>query len=437
MKYEIGDIVKVKDGLQVGEKYGNCEVLEGMLEYRGKMYVIIDIDFDGDYSLKSIANPKDTNYYSWHKDMLEPVVIQDDLKQSTHVDKIKEENNMKYKIGDVVEIRDDLKKGEKYGDCDVNERMLKFRGTTDTIENIDEDGDFYLAGKDNPYAWHKDMLELVTIKEDLKESANVDKDSVKYKIGDIVKVRDDLQEGEKYGDCFVVEGMLKFKGTTGIIYYIDTVGDFYLSDKDNNYVWHKDMVVPVTIKNDLKKSTHVDEIKEGNDMGYKVGDVVRIKNDLQVGEKYGKCRVIESMLKFKGTLDTIESIDKDGDFELANEDNPYSWHKDMVVPIKQIIPINDLESGKMDRLAIYQYILNNLEETYKAKNNDYGNSFADTYEKFGCVSFLVRITDEYNKLLTLCDPNIPEQRVKKIDDTVLDLANYCLLWLVEREHKNQ
>lgn len=260
---------------------------------------------------------------------------------------------MKYKIGDVVEIRDDLKKGEKYGDCDVNERMLKFRGTTDTIENIDEDGDFYLAGEDNPYVWHKDMLE------------------------------------------------------------------------------------PVTIKDDLKESTNVDKIKEENDMGYKVGDVVRIKNNLKKGEKYGECFVVEGMLKFKGTIDTIEHIDSDGDFELTN--NPYLWNKGMVVPIKQIIPINDLESVKMDRLAIYQYILNNLEETYKAKNNDYGNSVADTYDKFGCVSFLVRITDKYNRLMTLCNPNAPEQRVKdeKIDDTILDLANYCLLWLVEREYKNQ
>lgn len=93
----------------------------------------------------------------------------------------------------------------------------------------------------------------------------------------------------------------------------------------------------------------------------------------------------------------------------------------------------------MNRLDIYQYILNGLEETYKAKNNDYGNSVADTYEKFGDISFLVRITDKYNRLLTLCNPNAPEQKVKdeKIEDTILDLANYCLLWLVEKEYKNQ
>lgn len=256
---------------------------------------------------------------------------------------------------------------------------------------------------------------------------------MEYKIGDVVKVREDLQVGEIYGKCNVMEGMLKYRGTLHTINYIDDDGDYSLKSINNSedrtyYSWHKDMLEPVTIKNNL----------EENNMGYKVGDVVRIKNNLQVGEKYGKCNVIEPMLKFKGTVDTIEKIDKDGDFELADKNNPYSWNKDMVEPIKQTIFTSDLDSVKMDRLAIYEYILNNLEETYKAKN-DYGDSVADTYDKFGCVSFLVRITDKYNRLMTLCNPNTPEQRVKdeKIDDTILDLANYCLLWLVEREYKNQ
>lgn len=174
-------------------------------------------------------------------------------------------------------------------------------------------------------------------------------------------------------------------------------------------------------------------------MNYKVGDVVRIKDDIQKGEKYGGCNVIDNMLPFRGTIDIIENIDEDGDYHLANNNNPYVWNEGMLEPIKQVIPLSDLESSKLDRVGIYEYILNHLEETYKAKNNDYGNSVADTYDKFGCVSFLVRITDKYNRLMTLCDPNAPEQKVKdeKIDDTILDLANYCLLWLVEREYKNQ
>lgn len=167
-------------------------------------------------------------------------------------------------------------------------------------------------------------------------------------------------------------------------------------------------------------------------MEYKIGDVVRIKDSIQAGEKYGECDVTQPMLKFRGAVDTIVDIDIDGDFYLADKNNPYSWHKDMLEPALTV------KQAKMDRLDIYKYIINNLEETYKAKNNDYGNSVADTYKKFGDISFLVRITDKYNRLLTLCNPN-NEQKVKdeKIDDTILDLANYCLLWLVEREYKEQ
>ena len=170
-------------------------------------------------------------------------------------------------------------------------------------------------------------------------------------------------------------------------------------------------------------------------MGYKIGDVVRVKDDLQEGEKYGDLNVMDYMLPFRGTIDTIENIDEDGDYHLANNNNPYMWNEGMLEPVE----IKESTTPKIDRLGIYQYLLNNLEETYEAKNNDYGNSVADTYDKFGCVSFLVRITDKYNRLMTLCNPNAPEQRVKdeKIDDTILDLANYCLLWLVEREYKNQ
>jgi hypothetical protein len=167
-------------------------------------------------------------------------------------------------------------------------------------------------------------------------------------------------------------------------------------------------------------------------MEYKIGDVVKIRENLQVGERYAECSVIPDMLKFRGAVDSIEYIDQDGDYHLANDNNPYVWNKDMLEPALTI------NQAKMDRMDIYQYILNNLEETYKNKNNDYGNSVADTYKKFGDLSFLVRITDKYNRLLTLCNPN-NEQKVKdeKIDDTILDLANYCLLWLVEREYKEQ
>ena len=91
----------------------------------------------------------------------------------------------------------------------------------------------------------------------------------------------------------------------------------------------------------------------------------------------------------------------------------------------------------MNRLGIYQTIVNGMEETYKAKNSDYGNSVGDTFEKFGDVSFITRISDKYNRILSLTMSDDVKVKDEKLEDTILDLANYCILWLVEREYANQ
>ena len=82
----------------------------------------------------------------------------------------------------------------------------------------------------------------------------------------------------------------------------------------------------------------------------------------------------------------------------------------------------------MNRLGIYQTIVNGMEETYKAKNSDYGNSVGDTFEKFGDVSFITRISDKYNRILSLTMSNDAKVKDEKLEDTILDLANYCILW---------
>lgn len=87
---------------------------------------------------------------------------------------------------------------------------------------------------------------------------------------------------------------------------------------------------------------------------------------------------------------------------------------------------------------IYNKIVDELSKTYEAKNADYGDSVGDTYNKFGDISFLVRISDKYNRLVSLTN-NEQNQQVQdeKLEDTILDMANYCILWLIERQLKNK
>lgn len=85
---------------------------------------------------------------------------------------------------------------------------------------------------------------------------------------------------------------------------------------------------------------------------------------------------------------------------------------------------------------MYNEILEELRKTYEAKNADYGDSVGDTYKKFGDVSFLTRITDKYNRILSLADRGECGQvKDEGLNDTILDMANYCILWVIERGKK--
>lgn len=71
----------------------------------------------------------------------------------------------------------------------------------------------------------------------------------------------------------------------------------------------------------------------------------------------------------------------------------------------------------------------------EAKNHDYGSSTHDTVELFGMVpSYGVRIIDKLNRIRSLAfgtDPRVNES----LQDTLVDLAGYLLLFLVEIEYQ--
>ena len=167
-------------------------------------------------------------------------------------------------------------------------------------------------------------------------------------------------------------------------------------------------------------------------MKYKIGDKVKIRKDLVPNSEYGGIVYVECMDKFKDKECVITYVDNTS---YHINDSKYWWTDEMLQPDEN----NIMEVNNMDRLGIYQHIISNLEDTYKRKNSDYGNSVGDTYEKFGDISFLTRITDKYNRMVNLvCNSNnVRKVKDEALEDTILDLANYCLLWLVERDYTGQ
>jgi hypothetical protein len=87
----------------------------------------------------------------------------------------------------------------------------------------------------------------------------------------------------------------------------------------------------------------------------------------------------------------------------------------------------------MDRIQKHKELCKELNEVYEKKNHDYGNSFGETFDKLGIISAVTRISDKYNRLTSLCMLPEEERRVKdeSITDTLLDLANYCIMTVIE------
>lgn len=78
----------------------------------------------------------------------------------------------------------------------------------------------------------------------------------------------------------------------------------------------------------------------------------------------------------------------------------------------------------------YDEVLKELRELYQKKNSDYGNSFSIIFEKFGLKSTVIRLWDKIMRLETLCEKEA-EVKDESIEDTLMDLANYCILTLAE------
>lgn len=85
------------------------------------------------------------------------------------------------------------------------------------------------------------------------------------------------------------------------------------------------------------------------------------------------------------------------------------------------------------KIKKHEQMCNEIHEMYIKKNSDYGDSVGELYRRLGDISFLTRISDKYNRLMNLMTKENPEQHFESVQDTIQDMANYCIIWLMEME----
>lgn len=92
----------------------------------------------------------------------------------------------------------------------------------------------------------------------------------------------------------------------------------------------------------------------------------------------------------------------------------------------------------MDKVNRFKEITSDMAKTYERKNNDYSDSFGQSIKEFGFVAGVVRISDKFNRLKSLLLSG-KEQKVndESVQDTLLDMANYCIMLKMEMENGSE
>lgn len=84
------------------------------------------------------------------------------------------------------------------------------------------------------------------------------------------------------------------------------------------------------------------------------------------------------------------------------------------------------------KVELHSRICTSLNALYERKNHDYGDSFGKSFKEYGMAMPCIRLEDKLNRLKALTRNGNQQVSDESIDDTLMDLANYAIMTLVER-----
>lgn len=86
------------------------------------------------------------------------------------------------------------------------------------------------------------------------------------------------------------------------------------------------------------------------------------------------------------------------------------------------------------RLKRFNELCDKMKVTHAVKDADYGSSFHFSFIEEGMAMPRIRIGDKFNRFKTLTkNPDTQKVKEESIVDTLLDMACYCIMTIVEIE----
>ena len=93
------------------------------------------------------------------------------------------------------------------------------------------------------------------------------------------------------------------------------------------------------------------------------------------------------------------------------------------------------KKSEPDNVARHRKIVLGLNELYAKKNADYGDSFHETFKEEGMAMARIRLSDKLNRFKSLTRGNSQQITDESIRDTLLDLANYAIMTVIEMDRE--
>lgn len=88
-----------------------------------------------------------------------------------------------------------------------------------------------------------------------------------------------------------------------------------------------------------------------------------------------------------------------------------------------------------NKVVEFEKLTTQMLETFKKKNADYGDSTTQTFKEFGLTSYAIRLNDKLNRIKSFCKKGGLEVKDESCIDTLMDMASYCLLAVIDIKNK--
>ena len=87
----------------------------------------------------------------------------------------------------------------------------------------------------------------------------------------------------------------------------------------------------------------------------------------------------------------------------------------------------------LSKVQRHAEICKEINRLYEQKNHDYGDSFHQTFTEEGMAMARIRLGDKLARFKSLTKSGVQEVNDESIRDTLIDLANYAIMTVLEME----